>query len=130
MLLFVAAAFALLAAFVGSGTFFLRPLAVLGWITLAVGIAQIVRGRAAQQAERALPVVKRAALITDRRSDTTIRGWGGSTRYYFSIEFADGNEGEFSMSGRGVNEEPYTTNLPGVAYTRGTKLLSFKHIRV
>ena len=106
------------------------PLALGAYVWLIAGMWQMVKGRALQKNELSMPVLKRAALITDRRSDTSISGWGGSTRYYFKIEFADGNEAEFEMSGRGVNEGPYTTNLPGVAYTRGPKLLSFKHIRV
>ena len=73
---------------------------------------------------------KRAGLILDRRSETEIRGWSGSTCYYFEIEFEGGISGEFAYPGRGASEEPYVNNLPGVAYTRGETLLAFKHIRV
>ena len=114
----------------GSGSYLARPWTWLTVVLLGLGVSCLLRGGALRAAEVAKPLLKRAALITDRRSDTTIRGWGGATRYFFTIEFADGNVAEFDMSGRGVNEEPYATNLPGVAYTRGERLLFFKHIRV
>ena len=78
----------------------------------------------------ALPLLKRAGLILDRRSETLLRGWTGSTMYYFKIEFEDGVVGEFAYAGRGAHEDPYVNNLPGVAYTRGPTLLHFKHVRV
>lgn len=103
---------------------------LLGYALVILGAVSIVRGRKFQAEETKLPILRRPALIVDRRSDTTIRGWGGETQYFFEIEFEDGGVGEFGMQGKGVNEEPYTTNLPGVAYTRGTTLLHFQHIRV
>lgn len=112
---------------VGSGTL---AMAILAALVILAGVWQVVRGKQLQAQETRLPVLKRPALITDRRSDTTLRGWGGETKYHFTIEFEDGGVGEFGMQGKGVNEEPYTTNLPGVAYTRGETLLHFKHIRV
>ncbi len=63
-------------------------------------------------------------------SDTSLAGLSGDTVYHFTIEFKDGASAEFSFPGRGAHEEPYVTNLPGVAYTRGTRLLAFRHIRV
>lgn len=78
----------------------------------------------------ASPLLKRAGLIVDRRSETEIRGWGGRTTYFFTIEFEEGVVGEFRFPGLGAQEDPYATNLPGVAYTRGTELLHFKHVRV
>ena len=96
-----------------------------------VGGASLRRTGVAMQAEAVeRPLLKRPGLIVDRRSDTSIRGWNGFTTYYFTIEFEDGGAGEFRFPGLGAQEDPYPTNLPGVAYTRGTELLHFRHIRV
>ncbi|MEM1451738.1 MAG: hypothetical protein AAGI22_21685 [Planctomycetota bacterium] len=105
-------------------------LALIG-IGLVVGGASLRRTGVAMQAEAVeRPLLKRPGLIVDRRSDTSIRGWNGFTTYYFTIEFEDGGAGEFRFPGLGAQEDPYPTNLPGVAYTRGTELLHFRHIRV
>ena len=88
------------------------------------------QGRALQKTSISRPLLKRPGLIVDRRSETKIRGWGGRTTYYFKIELEDGVVGEFRYPGLGAREEPYATNLPGVAYTRGEDLLLFRHIRV
>lgn len=88
------------------------------------------KGKARQEAAVARPLLKRAALIVDRRSETEISGWTGRTTYYFTVEFEDGGVGEFRFPGLGAQEDPYATNLPGVAYTRGADLLLFRHIRV
>jgi hypothetical protein len=88
-------------------------------------------GKAMKSAAVERPLMKRPGLIVDRRSDTRIRGWGdGDTIYYFTIELEDGNVGEFRFPGLGAKEDPYATNLPGMAYTRGTELLHFRHVRV
>lgn len=105
-------------------------LALLG-VGLLVGAAYLRKSGATMQV-RAIerPLLKRPGLIVDRRSDTSIRGWDGFTTYYFTIEFEDGGAGEFRFPGLGAQEDPYATNLPGVAYTRGEELLHFRHIRV
>lgn len=87
-------------------------------------------GKAMQAAAIERPLLKRPGLIVDRRSETRIRGWSGDTIYYFKIEFEDGVVGEFRFPGLGAKEDPYATNLPGVAFTRGTELLHFQHVRV
>ena len=97
---------------------------------LFMGMRLRGRGKARQNAAVARPLMKRAALIVDRRSETEISGWSGRTTYYFTIEFEDGGVGEFRFPGLGAQEDPYATNLPGVAYTRGTDLLRFRHVRV
>jgi len=100
----------------------------VGMLGLALGLRS--KGKARQRAAVARPLLKRAALIVDRRSETEISGWTGRTTYYFTVEFEDGGVGEFRFPGLGAQEDPYATNLPGVAYTRGTDLLLFRHIRV
>lgn len=114
-----------------AGTAFLWSLpALLAYALLGAGVVSIVRGTACCKEAQRLPVLVRPGMIVDRRSDTSIRGWTGDTTYYFTIEFADGVRAEFAYPGRGAHEEPYTTNLPGVAFTRGTQLLAFRHVRV
>lgn len=112
------------------GAFLTSPGFVLGVVLAASGIFFIVRGQGLAKAETAIPLLKRPGLIVDRRSETQIQGMAGSTTYYFTIEFEGGVKGEFTYPGRGSHEEPYPTNLPGVAFTRGPVLIAFKHIRV
>lgn len=87
-------------------------------------------GRSLAAAALQAPLLKRAALILDRRSETKIRGWSGDTTYFFRLEFEDGAQGEFAFPGLGPQDDPYSNNLPGVAYTRGQTLLHFRHVRV
>ncbi len=105
-------------------------LLVIGVGLVGLSLRLRSRGKAQQKAAVARPLLKRAALIVDRRSETEISGWSGRTTYYFTVEFEDGGVGEFRFPGLGAQEDPYATNLPGVAYTRGTDLLLFRHIRV
>lgn len=107
----------------------------LPWLALGVAVAARAffisfKGAAMRKEATALPLLKRVAVITDRRSETVLKGLGGSTCYFFTIEFADGAVAEFAYPGHGSNEEPYVSNLTGVAYTRGQNLLAFKHVRI
>lgn len=105
-------------------------LTLLAALAVGYGVALGVSGRAMQREAVALPLLKRPGLIIDRRSETAVSGWGGKTTYFFKIEFEDGVIGEFRFPGLGAQEDPYATNLPGVAYTRGPELLHFRHVRV
>ncbi|MDG1490285.1 MAG: hypothetical protein P8R43_00245 [Planctomycetota bacterium] len=105
-------------------------LLLISVLSLVAGVMLRAKGKARQGAAVARPLMKRAALIVDRRSETEISGWSGRTTYYFTVEFEDGGVGEFRFPGLGAQEDPYATNLPGVAYTRGTELLLFRHVRV
>ncbi len=102
----------------------------IGVVALPFGMWASAHGRASARAALRFPLLKRAALILDRRSETRIRGWSGATTYFFKLEFEDGAQGEFAFPGLGPQDEPYATNLPGVAYTRGQELLHFRHVRV
>lgn len=127
----VGIAFGVVGAFSGEGVSYLWSVpALLAYALIGLGALSIVRGAQRSRSALALPLLVRPGLIVDRRSDTSLRGWGGDTTYYFTIEFADGVRAEFAYPGRGAHEEPYTTNLPGVAFTRGTQLLAFRHVRV
>ena len=123
-------ALAVLGAVTSGGAVLTSPLFWLGLGVTAWGVSWSIKGRQMQAAAVAQPVLKRPALILDRRSETAIRGWTGDTTYFFRIEFEDGIQGEFAYPGLGAQDEPYANNLPGVAYTRGPVLLHFRHIRV
>ncbi len=77
-----------------------------------------------------LPVLKRPALVVDRRSETTIQGSRGLTVYTFTLEFADGSVGDFRFPGRGTSYDLMAAGATGMAYTRGAELLAFKPMRV
>ncbi|MFT4539165.1 MAG: hypothetical protein ACI841_004006 [Planctomycetota bacterium] len=116
--------------FWGSGSYFLRVPTFLAYVVIAMGITKILKGGGLQSSATEAKLLKRHAMILDRRSETTLRGWGGDTRYFFELEFEDGGVGEFGMHGRGTGEEPFPSGMFGVAYTRGEELLDFKQVRV
>ena len=92
-----------------------------------VGLHAAARARLASR--RRVPLLKRPALVSSRRSETHIGGGSTMTTYYFQLEFAD-SEGEFDYPGRGPNHELLVTGNTGVAYTRGPRLVAFRQIRV
>ena len=98
---------------------------------LAVGGIWVAVTHGAKLAKRVgLPIMKRAAVVTDRRSETELRFNTGITTYFFMLEFDDGAEAEFRYPGRGAHTEPLSKGVTGIAYTRGENLISFKQIRV
>jgi len=112
---------------------------VLGWgdVAIVVGIAieaigatWLVRMKSLQSRRLAMPMMKRAAVVTDRRSETELRFNTGITTYFFTLEFADGNEAEFRYPGRGAHTEPLSKGVTGIAHTRGDELIEFEQIRV
>ena len=109
---------------------FLNLWTLVGTAAIVFGLRLGKQGSDMRKDALAAPLIKRAGIVTDRRSETNIRGWFGDTTYHFTIEFEQGVVGEFSYAGRGSNADPYVSNLPGVAYTRGQRLLHFMHIRV
>ena len=90
--------------------------------------AQILVGQSRFQ--DAVPLLKRPALVTSRRSETSPSGAGYRTVYFFQLEFADGCSGEFRYPGRGVNHDLLVSGNTGVAFTRGDLLVDFLPIRV
>ena len=108
----------------------LNPWSLLGAALAGFGLFQWSKGKQGMSSALEHKLLKRPAIVLDRRSETAIHGWSGQTDYYFLLEFEDGVQGEFRRPGRGAQEDPYATNLPGVAYTRGTELLHFQHVRV
>jgi hypothetical protein len=110
------------------GPFLGRP-PVLGSVVLAaIAIflfagAVTLRGNSKHQ-----PMLRRSARVLDRKSRTEVSDKVGATTYLFQLRFADGSEGEFKLTGRGVMYEPPTVGASGVAYTRGDTLLEFKRL--
>jgi hypothetical protein len=123
----------------GAGLALLGLALVLAWgfALLALGALALVLGtwlaavHTRHLARRlALPLMKRAAVVTDRRSETELRFNTGITTYFFLLEFDDGAEAEFRYPGRGAHTEPLSKGVTGIAYTRGDHLIAFRQIRV
>ena len=106
------------------------PPAALGVLLLVVGLVQWLVAARRIAAARTVPLLKRPALVTSRRSETAIRGGSYSTVYHFQLEFADGSAGEFRYPGRGINHDLLVGGNTGVAFTRGDLLVDFHQIRV
>ncbi|MBK8177841.1 MAG: hypothetical protein IPK67_02855 [Planctomycetes bacterium] len=94
----------------------------------ALGFLSLILAGAARSEHRRAPMLKRAAYVLDRRSETNEKGGVGSTTYIFKIRFEDGSEGEFRHTGRGSMYEPPANGAAGVAYTRGPRMLDFRRI--
>jgi len=106
----------------------LDVVALVGLVSVVVGVVNLWLAALARSEHRRAPMLKRAAYVLDRRSETNERGGIGSTTYVFKIRFEDGSEGEFSHVGRGSMYEPPANGAAGVAYTRGTRMLEFRRI--
>jgi hypothetical protein len=103
------------------------------WAAAAVGgLAALLAARCARTTWRArsMPLLRRAALVKNRRSETSPSGGRFSTVYFFDLEFEDGGGGEFRFPGRGAHYDPLVPGNTGIAYTRRDVLLEFKSIRV
>lgn len=93
-----------------------------------VGLGLLAQTAATRRLHRRTPMLKRAAYVLDRRSETNDQGGIGSTTYFFKIRFEDGGEGEFSHVGRGSMYEPPANGAAGVAYTRGSRMIEFRRV--
>ena len=124
MLFVVAVPWVLFGSLVGAWPAWLTGLVVLGF-----GAGTIVAARARLARTTSHPLLKRPAIVTSRRSETSV-GRGPRTVYFFQLEFADGSEGEFSYPGRGTAHELLVASNTGVAYTRRQTLVAFRQIRV
>jgi hypothetical protein len=109
------------------------------WLTLpnmAAALFALASARAAIRARNlsarvaGLPVMRRAALVTSRRSETGFERGRARTVYFFTLELEDGSAGEFRWPGMGTAYEPLVTGNTGVAFTRRDQLLGFRAIRV
>lgn len=107
----------------------LSPWAWIGLVLFAWGLVRYARSVARRRELTAAPLLKRAAIVLDRRSVTEIHGGRGKTAYYFKLELADGTTGEFRWPGRGAAHEPIAVGVTGIAYTRGDELLDLQRVR-
>ena len=106
------------------------PIVVIGALAFAAGAYLWKRGVNQCVEAARMPLLKRSAIVHERRSETSFEGATGSTVYFFQLEFADGGKGEFRQPGRGAQYEPLVNGNTGIAYTRGQELLDFKVLRV
>ncbi|MBK7875081.1 MAG: hypothetical protein IPJ77_04905 [Planctomycetes bacterium] len=96
------------------------------WIFAA--IALLARASAVKKVSDARSMLRRPAIVVERRSETAVKGKGSTTVYFFTLRFDDGSEGEFVWPGQGTMYEPLTNGMTGLAYTRGDKLIEFKRL--
>lgn len=104
--------------------------AFLTILFLVLALKFMTRGKQRCADATEMPLLKRIAIVHERRSETTYRGATGKTVYFFDIEFADGGRAEFRQPGKGSQFEPLVNGNTGIAYTRGQDLLDFKVLRV
>ncbi|MEY2746971.1 MAG: hypothetical protein RL112_2013 [Planctomycetota bacterium] len=101
------------------------PLVVLGGALALAGSWALLRPAALRAAHRAAPLLRRPALVAERRSTTALEG---AVDYYFTLRFDDGSEGEFHWPGQGTMYEPLSNGYTGIAYTRGDRLIDFRRL--
>ena len=101
----------------------------MGGFVVLLGIIHYVRGMRLRKQATSQTLLWRPAVILSRRSEVELKGFSGSTTYFFELELEEGVIAEFSYPGRGPNSEVYTNNLSGIAFTRGSTLLEFKQVR-
>jgi hypothetical protein len=94
--------------------------------TLALAIAKFVRAATTSRRSLGLPLLRRPALVVDRRSVTSEKAGPGATVYFFTLHFDDASEGEFRWPGQGTMYEPMPNGTTGLAYTRGERLIEFR----
>lgn len=102
----------------------------LGVVLAAAGLLQVSRASALVARVRNQPLLKRPAIVMDRRSVTTPTASGSRTVYFFTLQFSDGSAGEYSFLGRGAHYEVPAAGATGLAATRGARLLEFLRLRV
>jgi hypothetical protein len=107
----------------------LGALSYAGAALLLFGLWMALRGRLACGKLDKLEVVTHPAYVIERSSITDFDG-KGTVRYFFDLQFADGSDGIYFYTGRGVSEELYANSMTGVAFTRGRELLGINRVRV
>jgi len=113
----------------GGGGIRFFPLGV-GAVVVLAGTARIVQAARSRTKAASLPLLKRPAIVKDRRSITESKGGKARTTYYFLLAFEDGAEAEFAFPGRGTSHELLVPGYTGVACTRGATIVDFSRIRV
>lgn len=98
---------------------------LIGGALVLVGLVTLSRPAALRAAHRKAPMLKRPAIVAQRRSETSLEG---AVTYHFTLRFDDGSEGEFVWPGQGTMYEPLSNGYTGVAYTRGADLVDFRRL--
>jgi hypothetical protein len=98
---------------------------LVGAVLVLVGLAVLTRPAALRAAHKRAALMRRPALVSERRSETSI---DGQVNYYFTLRFDDGSEGEFDWPGQGTMYEPLSNGYTGIAYTRGARLIDFRRL--
>lgn len=126
--LFAAVAFAILRLLLGGELAWNDATVVATGACGAIGLLLLVQSQMLRSRERAQPLVRRPALVVDRRSETDARGGRAVTTYFFTMRFDDGSEGEFRWIGQGTGNEPLSGGVTGIAYTRRQELVEFRRM--
>jgi hypothetical protein len=95
---------------------------------IVLGVALVAAASLQVKADRRRPLLKRPAIVSSRRSETTEKGRDARTVYFFLLRFDDGSEGEFRWGGQGTMNEPYAIGTTGVAYTRANRLVDLRRM--
>ena len=98
---------------------------LLGAALIVTGLGVLTRPAALRAAHKRAALMRRPALVSERRSETSI---DGQVNYYFTLRFDDGSEGEFDWPGQGTMYEPLSNGYTGIAYTRGARLIDFRRL--
>jgi hypothetical protein len=97
-------------------------------VWLVVTILHLARAAKIQRTGTDRPMLRRPAIVVERRSETAAELSENPTVYFFSLRFDDGSEGEFRWPGQGTLYEPLTNGMTGIAFTRGERLVEFRRL--
>jgi hypothetical protein len=95
---------------------------------LVATLVLLVRSWSIQRTDADKVMLRRPAIVVERRSETLAEAQGNPTIYFFTLRFDDGSEGEFRWPGQGTLYEPLTNGMTGVAFTRGERLVEFRRL--
>jgi hypothetical protein len=127
-LLFLSAALAIVRLLIGRPIHGTGPLMIATGVAAVLGALLLLRSSLLRSRERGQALVRRPALVLDRRSETNSRGGRAVTTYFFTMRFDDGSEGEFRWLGQGTGNEPLSGGVTGIAYTRRQELVEFRRM--
>jgi len=105
------------------------PIAVVPLAGMAFAVYALAKGLAQASALSNAPLQRRPVLIVDER--TEVKGGGNSpsqTRYFASIEFADGTRKEYEAPGE-ISGKASSGDM-GIGFFKGPFLVDFVRLRV
>ena len=113
----------------GDGASWFGFFPILAYLITLPGLLLALQGAIECTKIKRTPMLRRAAIINARRSETEL-GRGNTVTYFFEVEFPEDTSGEFAYPGRGAEDDLMVPGVTGCAYTRGTELIAFRRIRV